>query len=223
MDFSPEQIRWVIQGMIALVLSIAVHEFGHAFVADRLGDSTPRSEGRLTLNPLAHADLIGTLLLPLAALMFQLPPFGWGKPVMTRPERYSRRFSMITGSFMVSLAGPAMNLMFGMFIAAVHVGLLATGTLPSGHELNHVLGMAVLLNFTLFFFNLLPVSPLDGAKVILRFLPRRWHDDFDRFSVYSPFLLLGLMMIPRLQQIFLLPAGFIGDNVYRGFGALAGL
>lgn len=119
MDLSPEQIRWIIQALIILILSICVHEFGHAIVADKLGDPLPRSQGRTTLNPAAHADPIGTLLFPLIALVATKGAslgFGWGKPVQVSPRHFTRKVSMRTGHMLVAAAGPCMNLLFGVFI-----------------------------------------------------------------------------------------------------------
>src|SRR5262245_55179839 len=104
---SPERIRLAIVYLLALIVSIAFHEFGHAFMADRLGDRLPRSEGRVTLNPFAHIDLIGTIVLPL--LMFLNPGLrglGWGKPVRTNPVAYTRRLRMKVGHLIVAAAGP---------------------------------------------------------------------------------------------------------------------
>jgi Zn-dependent protease len=207
MDLAPEQIRWIFEGMIILILSIAIHEFGHAFVADRLGDPTPRYEGRVTLNPIVHADLIGTLILPLIGLVGSMHGmagggFGWGKPVNIRPERFGRRFSMATGHALVALAGPGMNVLLGILIAGIHVALLATGVLPGSTELNRVLWYAVGLNFTLFFFNLIPIPPLDGSKVMFAFLDRRTEYQIRPFlEQYGFFILLAVLFFPPGNSI----------------------
>ena len=106
MNLSPEDIRWIIQALIILILSICVHEFGHAIVADKLGDPLPRSQGRVTLNPLAHADPIGTLLFPLMALVLTKSlGFGWGRPVEVSPRHFTRKLSMRTGHMLVAADG----------------------------------------------------------------------------------------------------------------------
>jgi Zn-dependent protease len=219
---TPEKIRMIFTGMIALVLSIALHEFGHAFVAVRLGDQLPRQQGRLTLNPMAHADPIGTLLLPFLGMVFAAPLLGWGKPVEVRPERFSRRFSMLTGHMLVALAGPVMNVLFGTLLCAITVTLVATGVLLPGEEIHRALIMAALLNFTLFFFNMLPVPPLDGGTVARRVLPRAHRETYEKIAVYGPFIVLALLMISPLRQIIFVPAVFVLQNVYGGFAALAG-
>jgi Zn-dependent protease len=113
MHFSQEQIRNAVLYLIAFIVSVSVHEFGHAWMATRLGDTLPRAQGRVTLSPLAHIDLIGTILLPLFAALspMGIPMLAWGKPVQTNPGSYStRRFSRRTGHMLVALAGPFMNL-----------------------------------------------------------------------------------------------------------------
>src|SRR5262245_28330733 len=111
LSLTPEQLQDGVVMMITLILSIAVHEFGHAFVADRLGDRLPRSQGRVTLNPMAHADPIGTIALPALGFLFSggtALGFGWGRPVQVNPPAFTRRFTMRTGDVLVSAAGPGM-------------------------------------------------------------------------------------------------------------------
>src|SRR5690348_13690585 len=114
----PEKLRYGLIYLVALVLSICVHEFGHAFVADKLGDPLPRAQGRVTLNPLAHIDLIGTIVLPLVAV-FSGPAIGsrilgWGKPVQISlaPGHITRKVSIRTAHALVAVAGPLMNVLF---------------------------------------------------------------------------------------------------------------
>jgi Zn-dependent protease len=220
---TPERIRAIIAGMIALVLSICLHEFGHAFVAVKLGDQLPRQQGRLTLNPMAHADPIGTLLLPFLGLALNIPLFGWGKPVQVRPESFTRRYSMLTSHMLVALAGPVMNILFGTFICAVTVTLVATDVIVIGGEAWRALVGAVALNYALFFFNMLPVPPLDGGTVARRVLPRKHHSAYEQAMVYGPFIIIAIVAIPVLSKIIYIPAMFILKHVYSGMSALAGI
>src|SRR6478672_11947314 len=126
----PEKLRFGLIYIVALVLSICVHEFGHAFVADKLGDPLPRSQGRVTLNPLAHIDPIGTLLLPLVAL-FSGPAIGsrilgWGKPVQISLSARSmtRKLSIRTSHALIAVAGPMMNILFGLVLSGVFIALV---------------------------------------------------------------------------------------------------
>lgn len=225
MDFSPEHMRWVVQAMAVLLLSICVHEFGHAYIADKLGDDTPRRQGRVTMNPLAHADPIGTLLFPLVGLLYAgAPGFGWGRPVEVRPQSFSRRFHMRTGHMFVAFAGPLMNLLFATFLAVLHVTLLKLEVIsPDDLQANRVLFYAVGLNFILMFFNLIPAPPLDGGAVAEGLMPSRWLPAWRAFSVYGPFVLMAVILIPQLSRIFVWPAQKVTEILYEGLGSLFGL
>ena len=225
LDLSPENMRWVVQAMGVLLLSICVHEFGHAYIADRLGDPLPRSQGRVSLNPIVHADPIGTLLFPMIGLLYSgMPGFGWGKPVQVQPHRFSRRFEMRKGHMFVAFAGPFMNLAFGTVLAILHMTLLATDVLPpdGAHAGNKLLFYAVGLNFILFFFNLIPAPPLDGGAVTEGLLPRKHLPAFQKVAVYGPFILLAVIAIPQLARIFVWPAMFVRENLYDGLKILFG-
>ena len=221
MDVSPEQIRRALLYVLILLISVALHEFGHAFMADRLGDDTPRRQGRVTLNPLAHADLIGTIALPLVGAFFG-GGFGWGKPVQWQPHRVSRRISMSTAKILVSVAGPAMNLVLGTVIALVHTILVAQHVIEGVSGVGQILYTASFINYALFFFNLLPVPPLDGGHVAQSFMPYRYRNRYAEVARYAPFGLLALMTIPQLQQVFVWPADHVCRLVYGGFGHLFG-
>ncbi len=135
------------------------HEFAHAWTATRLGDPTPRREGRLTLNPLAHADWLGTVILPAVTSLLGRGFLGWGKPVSTDPSRLR---GGLNGLALVALAGPASNVVFAALLAAVTAFTVRTH--PAVAE---VAGQAVWLSLYLALFNLLPVPPLDGSKLLL--------------------------------------------------------
>jgi Zn-dependent protease len=215
-ELTPEYIRWMIQGMIILILSIAVHEFGHALVADRLGDRLPASQGRVTLNPIAHADPIGTVAFPLMGFLFLGGVgFGWGRPVQVNPIAFSRRWRMKTGHLFVAAAGPLMNVTFAIVIALVHFGLLKSGVLEPGHEINRALQYAVSLNFILAFFNLIPAPPLDGGAVLEGLLPDKHLPAWHKVAVYGPFILMAVIFIPGLHKVFTVPAQWCAGNVYQ--------
>ena len=230
MDLTPEKIRWILIYIFVLLVSVALHEFGHAFMANKLGDDTPRRQGRVTLNPLAHADPIGTFLLPLLGSIYGAATgigggFGWGKPVEWSPHRINRRVSMSTAKILVAIAGPGMNLLLAVLLAFVHVILVTQhfimpalpGEAPGPSE---ILAFAVMTNFVLFFFNLLPVPPLDGGHVAQSFTPRRHEGTFETFARYSPFILLALMFVPQMRVVFQWPATFLAEHLYSGLGHL---
>ncbi len=180
-----DQLRWGALSLLLLVISIGLHEFGHAWVADLRGDLLPRAQGRVTLNPLAHADLLGTWVLPgvmifLPILMGRPLPFGllgWGKPVqVSLANPRTRRMDDI----LITLAGPAMNVVLLVVFAFIgQVAGLAPGT-AAGHDFTRFLVMGILMNAGLAAFNLIPLPPLDGSRV------------FHRLGVYSTEVFLFL-------------------------------
>ena len=159
-----------------VLIAITFHEFAHAFVADRLGDDTARREGRLSLNPFDHLDPIGTVLLLFAG-------FGWGKPVHVNPRNYTRKMSMEKGEALVSIAGPVMNFLLAFIFAILYYGiykLADTSFLLStmGEIIMTMIGLTVSINVGLGLFNLIPLPPLDGSKVIMPFLPYKAKEFF---------------------------------------------
>lgn len=165
---------------IALVIAITIHEFAHAFAADKLGDPTPRSQGRLTLNPLAHLDPLGTLALFLIR-------FGWGKPVQFDPYnlRNPKRDSAI-----ISLAGPASNLILALLLS------LLGNFLPDYSLLSYFLTSLITLNIILAIFNLVPVYPLDGEKILAGLLPPRLAAEYQSIMRQYGTLILIFMLLP---------------------------
>jgi Zn-dependent protease len=189
-NLSPD---YVISLLTVLIIAFTVHEYAHAWTADVFGDDTPRMQGRLTLNPLKHLDPIGTLMLFFAG-------FGWAKPVMVNPYALAARSP--AAPMLVALAGPASN--FGMAIAAalpVRLGLVervqgSIGWLPTPFSLIIVF---VSLNLLLGIFNMIPLSPLDGEKVLHYFLPSSGQRALERLRLYGPLpLLLVLFLLPRM-------------------------
>ncbi|MBS1123956.1 MAG: peptidase [Deltaproteobacteria bacterium] len=232
MDISTDTIRWIFVDLFILLISIALHEFGHAYMADRLGDDTPRRQGRVTLNPLAHADPIGTFLLPLignlhAAAGGHGGGFGWGKPVQWNPSRIRRGIRMSTANILVSFAGPFMNLALATVLALVHTILRAAGVVDGAAltvlDPDAIFYVAVTTNFVLFFFNLLPVPPLDGGHITRAFMPYRHRETFDNVAKYGPFIVMGVAFIPPINKVFLVPAGWCAEHLYKGLGSLFGL
>ncbi len=179
----------LISRIITLLIAFTFHEFAHAATATALGDSTPRIHGRLTLNPLAHLDVMGTVTLLFAG-------FGWAKPVPINP--YAVRRKSKAGLMLVSLAGPAANLILGAIAALplrfgwVPLNISTNVFLPSWGEF---LLEFLFINLSLFFFNLIPLAPLDGEKIITFFLPEHWVEVYDRIRPYSAYILLAIVFI----------------------------
>jgi Zn-dependent protease len=186
LDLSVSQI---LTRLITLVIAFTVHEFSHAWVATRLGDDTPRLSGRLTLNPLAHLDPLGSLLLLVAG-------FGWAKPVPVNP--YAVRSRTPAGMMLVSAAGPFSNLLLAILAALpIRAGLVtgfgsSSALLPSPGSF---LLEFIYINLILLFFNMIPLSPLDGEKVVSYFLPPGLQSGFERVRPYGPMILLGLFVL----------------------------
>jgi len=211
-DISADHVLVALFAVIAFVVSVSVHEFGHAFVADRLGDRIPRLQGRLTLSPMAHIDPIGTLAMPLfGTLMTGFPLLAWGKPVQTNPANYTKRISMTTGQMLVAAAGPFMNLVLAVVTSIVIVALGKAGILSPAVR-DWMISYLLVLNIVLLFFNLLPIGPLDGAAVLAGLLPRSMYRIVEINRKYGMLILLALFFAPSLGIPGL---GLILSPVYR--------
>jgi Zn-dependent protease len=181
---------------IAIVPSIVLHEVSHGYVALFFGDPTAKEQGRLTLNPLRHIDLFGTILLPALLLFSGLPAIGYAKPV---PVNFSRLRNPRRQTLYVALAGPIVNLLLVLFAYllcefARHVlvsGSVAQGVLEAGAYLG-------LVNLMLAGFNLLPIPPLDGSAIIERFIPQRQLPSYYRFRQYALPLVFVLVILDSL-------------------------
>jgi Zn-dependent protease len=221
-DLTPERLRFAVVQMVVLILSIAVHEFGHAFVADRLGDRLPRHQGRVTLNPMAHIDPIGTLAMPILGILIMGGiGFGWGKPVMVNPLSFTRKMRVKTAHLLVAAAGPFMNLLFGVVLAGVLAILIKTSVISVFDHTALVLGVynAILLNFVLLFFNLVPAPPLDGGTVLAGLLPDSARPAYEQYAQYGMFVAMAVIMIPKLSMIFRWPA----DKLFIAVANVMGL
>jgi Zn-dependent protease len=212
-----DQVRDALLYLIALILSIAVHEFGHAWVATRLGDPLPRAQGRLTLLPMRHIDPIGTVVFPLLMYFFHIPLLGWGRPVETNPSNYTRRISRGAGEAMVAVAGPIMNLLMATAVTLVVIALGRLGLIQRPVAVT-LLQHLVHLNLTLMFFNLLPIPPLDGGAVLAWVLPRSMQGLIDFLSRWGFLILLGLTMVTPVLGLLLTPV-----QVLWNFWGLAAL
>jgi Zn-dependent protease len=177
--------------LIVLYFSIVIHEIGHGSCALILGDDTAKREGRLTLNPIAHIDPIGTILLPLALSILNLPVFGWARPVPVNPYNFKDRKK---GIILVSLAGPLTNLLIAIFFS-----LLAGFNFPRATiEFFEIISV---YNFSWAFFNLLPFPPLDGFHILYQILPDRFFQ-IKFFLLQYGFLILLVLIFFGLNPIF---------------------
>ena len=184
--------------LVILLFAFPLHELAHAITADRLGDPTPRSQGRLTLNPLAHLDLLGSILLFVSF-------FGWAKPVYTNP-RYFRNGPR-AGTAIVALAGPLMNLLLaiiGSLLLRVLVMVEPSGGVLNSNALQNLLQFAdifVQINLYLMLFNLLPIGMLDGLKVLRGIAPYAWDGLLDQLERWGMFILMLMIFMPSFTGI----------------------
>jgi Zn-dependent protease len=196
--------------MIVLLFSLTVHEMAHAWAADRLGDPTARLLGRVSLNPIVHADVIGTIVFPLIAMVSGAPLLGWAKPVPVniRYLRHPRRDYML-----VAAAGPASNLVLAVCAATVLAIMpispqtldQPTVTVP----LAAILSQLIRLNVLLAVFNMIPIPPLDGGNVLAGLLPLSMAAAFNRLRPYGFLLLYALILSDAYRYIVIPPYRFI--------------
>ena len=180
----------IIAGLPGLLLALVLHEYAHARVAVAMGDFTPKLTGRLTLNPMAHIDPIGLLMLLVAR-------FGWAKPVMVNPRNFR---DMKKGNILVALAGPAANFLTAFVTLFIMMVLFKMGMLNTV-GIKTVLSMIVLFNINFGIFNLIPLPPLDGSKILLEFLPGELAYKYMGLERYSFIILIILIMTPVLSSI----------------------
>jgi Zn-dependent protease len=185
---------------IILIISVVIHEVSHGYAAYLQGDSTAYYQGRLTLNPLKHIDIVGSIIVPIITTLGGFP-FGWAKPVPFNP--YNLR-NQRWGELLVAIAGPISNIL----IAIIFGTILRFGGLylPSAFAALSVL--VVLINLGLALFNLIPVPPLDGSKVLFAFLPLRFQQYRFQLERYSFFLVIILVLIPTFSTYLGLVVGF---------------
>jgi Zn-dependent protease len=195
---------------IVLLFSLTVHEMAHAWTADRLGDPTARLLGRVSLNPIVHADLIGTIVFPLVSMVSGATLIGWAKPVpvTVRYLRHPRRDYML-----VAAAGPASNLILALFsavlLAIVPISPQTLGESNVSVPIATLLSRLVQLNVLLAVFNMLPIPPLDGGNVLAGLLPPHLAAVFNRVRPYGFVLLYALILSNGFNYVVIPPARFI--------------
>lgn len=162
----------------AVLVAITFHEYAHAFAADKLGDDTPRRQGRLNLNPFSHLDFFGSIMLVFAG-------FGWGKPVEINPRNFNRNVKMTTGEMIVAAAGPIMNIVLAFIFAVIYFAIVkfvpTFGATSVGGIILLLIQICISINVGLGIFNLIPLPPLDGSKIIMGFLPYNVRGWFEKY------------------------------------------
>ena len=208
MSYSQAELMALLLTLPAVIIAITFHEFAHAWAADKLGDDTPRMQGRLNLNPMSHIDPAGFILLMFAG-------FGWGKPVQINPRNFNRNVRMDKGEALVSLAGPLMNFIIAIVsafvVGAIYMFSSADFFFSTTGSIIYILLQQILaINIGLGVFNLIPLPPLDGSKIFINYLPyqvRRWvieHGDIFHivFLVIWITGLAGLIISPIINLIY---------------------
>lgn len=214
----PDALLRVVLTVVTMLLSVAVHEYAHALAAFKLGDDFAARQGRLTLNPFAHADPLGTLLIPAVFAFIGGGGFGWGKPVPYIPTSLTRKYSMRAGEAIIAFAGPLANLILGVLSAGLLVGLSSLGVIRWESPFTTLLFTLMNLNFVLFFFNLLPVPPLDGSKVASWLLGSRADRALDAIQGAG---MMGLIIAMMLGGRVISPlVRVLSRWVTEGFGAI---
>ncbi len=204
-------ITQIIATVPALVIAFAFHEFAHAWTADRLGDPTPRSMGRLTLNPLAHLDIFGSLMVLISG-------FGWAKPVMINPRYF--KGNPLRGRMMVSVAGPLMNFLVG-FVSLLAGGLMHQALHNTSWDpiMSVVFQTIVIINVSIGVFNIVPVPPLDGFAVLMGLLPGRQAYSLMRLEPYG-MILLAVLLFTNILSGIIYPLVDAILNMYNTFAVL---
>lgn len=203
--------------LITILVAFTVHEFSHAYFANKFGDPTARLLGRMTLNPAVHFDFFGIILLLIAG-------FGWARPVPVNRDNFSRPRLM---GVIVSAAGPISNLLLGIIAALIYGGLAATGVLESisnDRALEAVylfFGIFIHWNFFLFLFNLIPLPPLDGYRIVEDIAPRSILGRLQQFEQWAVFIFLLILFIPGLRTYTIEPLSVWASEMSRTFVQLS--
>ena len=188
--------------LLAVLLAITLHELAHGYVAYCLGDNTAKAAGRLTLNPLAHLD-------PIGALMMLIAGFGWAKPVPVNPFFF--KGNRTTGMMLVSLAGPLVNLIVAYIAYAVYVAGQGFYTVPF---MNQFLNYCIILNVFLAVFNLIPIPPLDGSKILAGFLPKQTAFKFLTTMERYGCVILMVLILFNITDMIIQPIAYGILNFY---------
>lgn len=218
---NPNRLLTLILTLPAVIIAMTFHEYAHAFSADKLGDDTPRMQGRLTLNPLKHIDPVGFFLLLFAGV-------GWGRPVQINPVKFNRNVSMSKGEAIVSFAGPLMNIILALISAfifgiVIKFNILANVNLQYAEIILIFLMQLIYINIGLGVFNLIPLPPLDGSKILRHFLPYNAKMWFDKYQ-YIFYIAFIVMWVLGITSIIISPIiKLIGDSILNLVYVVLGL
>lgn len=217
---NPMELLALLLTLPGVIVAITFHEFAHAFVADKLGDDTPRRQGRLNLNPLSHIDPVGFFMLIFAH-------FGWGKPVEINPANFNRKRSMSAQEALVALAGPVMNLIIAIVLTIILFTITTfTPTFilsTTGMLIGLTLQMAISVNIGLGVFNLIPLPPLDGSKILMHFLPYNAKTWFENNAQIFYIVFIVLWVTNLISYIISPVINIVSTGIYSMVSALFGV
>ncbi|QAY66319.1 site-2 protease family protein [Paenibacillus protaetiae] len=201
--------------VLTILIAFTVHEFSHAYFAYKFGDRTAYDAGRVTLNPRVHLDILGTILILIAG-------FGWAKPVPVNPSRF--KYPRLMG-IVVSAAGPISNLLIGAVGMFIYYVLLRNGVLMDGSRgvimaVHTFFGYLISINLLLFVFNLIPLPPLDGYRIIADLLPLRLRYKLDQNAQWGSLIFLILVFVPALRRVTLDPILNLSGDIFLWLDSL---
>lgn len=197
------------------LLAVIVHEYSHGWVAKRFGDDTAERAGRLTFNPVSHIDPMGTVVFPAICLMLGGAVFGWARPVPIVPRNFK---NIKKGIFWVSFAGPLSNFILGVLSAFILVLLYKFGMAQGiGEQFAAMLQFSIIINFILGGFNLIPIPPLDGSRMVATFLKGEALRKYESLAQYTPFIFLGVIALSMVGihtfGYLLMPFMWLANNL----------
>ena len=214
-----EKLLGLVLTIPGVLIAMTFHEYAHAKAADLLGDDTPRIQGRLNLNPFSHVDPIGFALLLFAG-------FGWGRPVEINPRNFNRNMELTKAEAIVSVAGPGMNFVIALLFMLIYVGMISFGFVTNEltFYITQIINYTAIVNIGLGVFNLIPLPPLDGSKILMHFLPyngRQWFEN-NQMYFYIGFIVIfitglaGDIISPLINAVYSGYA-FVVTNIFSLF------
>ena len=210
---NPDSLISLVLTLPAVIIAMTFHEYAHAWAADKIGDDTPRSQGRLTLNPLKHIEPMGFFILLFAG-------FGWGRPVEINSSNFNRNISRSKGEAIVSFAGPLMNIILSV-VSAFLLGIIIKFNVLANVQLQYAqiiiifMMQLMYINIGLGVFNLIPLPPLDGSKILRHFLPNKARIWFDSYQ-YIFYIIFIVIWVLGITSIIISPIiNLIGEGILK--------